>query len=483
MEIKEYLKKQVCDLTDSQMSMLIWVCGVRALPFMSVRSNFCYWYDSSKKDYINKLFYALALDMRHVFYGIGNPDEARAAYKDVLWVSEDMTRLSQKAYLIGYKSAAAAKKVVKIIADMAIDAFTVSAYLTHTDSIRSQLIEETMAAITKFIDAAEAAKKAVLEAGDDEDDSFGSIRIFEESFNVEGVIAEDIEMIKNNKINGINNDTSMYGELWSGFQTDLIEIGCHDWAEWYSNLFVNHFYIGLNDLEQKLQLTSVAEKRNKMDCESARLTAGGGINKKNKSVFLSYCSADDDIVNIIDDKLLNRFKGEVTISRYKRDVKYRDSFKQFMDSLKNHNFVIAVISAKYLKSRACMYEVSELIALPDFKKRLLFVVLSDDDKKYYELCPTESIAANIYDPVGRNEYILYWKNKYEELYAQRMMIGCAAINKDLEDSIYETKMILDRDIQKFLSYISDARGIPFKELLKTDFKDLADVILMDMIEL
>ena len=454
--------------------MLIWICGVRALPFLSVRSDFCYWYDSSKKEYIDNIFHALILGARYVFYGIGKPDEARVTYEEVLRASKDIVRLSLKPYLFGYKAAVAATEVVNIIADIAIDSFTLSTYLTHTESIRSQLVEETAATVTKFIDAVEVAKKAVLEAADDEYNLFGSIRIFEKSLNVEEIIAKDIEMIKNNKINRISNEIGMYGELWSGFQTDLVKIGCSDWAEWYSDLFLNHFYISLNDLEQKLQMMLDVKKRNEM---IGKLIADKEINKKKKSVFLSYCSADDDIVDILDDKLLNQFKGNVTISRYKRDVKYRDSFKQFMDSLKNHNFIIAVISAKYLKSRACMYEVSELISLPDFQDRLLFIVLSDDDKKYYQLCPAESIAANIYDPLGRNEYILYWKNKYEELYTQRMLIGSTTISKDLEDSIYETKMILDRDIQKFLSYIADARGIPFKELLKTDFKDLAEVIL------
>jgi len=72
-------------------------------------------------------------------------------------------------------------------------------------------------------------------------------------------------------------------------------------------------------------------------------------------VFLSYCSLDSDIMDIVENSLYNCFGDTINVSRFTRDVNYRDSFKKYMDTIKNHNFVISVISDNYLKSHACMY--------------------------------------------------------------------------------------------------------------------------------
>jgi len=481
MEIKENLKLQISGLTEKQMSILIWLCGVRALPFMSVRSGFCYWYDLYRKKYIDSIFHALDIGTRHVFYGIGDQDEAKLSYSIVMRAAKDITRDSQKAYFSGYTPAVVASEIVEIIADIAIDSYSFSLYFSQDEVIRNKIIDETIHTLNKFINVVEKAKKVILESYNGADDTFGTIRVFDLRFKIEDIIAKDIEMIRDNKIKSISNDTSLYGELWSGFQADLNEIDCDFWAEFYNKLFVNHFVVELYDIEKRLETGRdiVIEELDEKEQDLDEVTDIDDINYRRKSIFLSYCSADSDIIDIIDTKLMNHFNRKVTISRYERNVKYRDSFKVFMNSIKDHDFVVTVISAKYLKSRACMYEVNELISLPDFQNRLLFIVLSDEDKEYYKICPPESIAANIYNPVGRNEYMIYWKNKYEELYAQRNLIGNVTINRDLDVAIYETKKILDNDLQNFLSYIADARGIPFKELLQADFNELVKIVIKD----
>lgn len=87
----------------------------------------------------------------------------------------------------------------------------------------------------------------------------------------------------------------------------------------------------------------------------------------------------------------------LTITRYTRSVKYRDSFKKFMRRVKKHDFVIMLISDNFLKSQACMYEVSELLTDEEFEKKLLFIIISDGDVKYLKrLLQNQSVQKYIH---------------------------------------------------------------------------------------
>jgi len=72
--------------------------------------------------------------------------------------------------------------------------------------------------------------------------------------------------------------------------------------------------------------------------------------------------------------------------------------------------------------------------------------------------------------------VIFWKNKYEKLIESKSLLGLGIINNDLDTMIYETKKILDNDIQQFLTYISDAKGIPFSELLESKFLPIIEII-------
>ena len=100
-----------------------------------------------------------------------------------------------------------------------------------------------------------------------------------------------------------------------------------------------------------------------------------------------------------------------------------------MNGLDYHDKVIMIISDQYLKSRACMYEVGQLIKSSDFKKKILFIVCSNRDKKFYKVPAVENIEAKIYDPHDRNQYIIYWENKCSELHEDLNLIKdeCAKI--------------------------------------------------------
>ena len=82
------------------------------------------------------------------------------------------------------------------------------------------------------------------------------------------------------------------------------------------------------------------------------------------TVFLSYCQKDSDVADLVEEKFQPIVDGKVKISRDIRDVKYHESFKNFMQSIETHDFVIMLISDHYLKSRNCMFEVMEVVNQP-----------------------------------------------------------------------------------------------------------------------
>ena len=111
------------------------------------------------------------------------------------------------------------------------------------------------------------------------------------------------------------------------------------------------------------------------------------VDKTVKTVFLSYCQKDKDIADCIDEKIGKLLEGKATLSRDIRDVEYHESFKKFMQSIEKHDYVISIISDNYLKSRNCMYEMLEVVKDSKFSQRLLFIVLTNEDAKYYKVAP------------------------------------------------------------------------------------------------
>lgn len=128
-----------------------------------------------------------------------------------------------------------------------------------------------------------------------------------------------------------------------------------------------------------------------------------------KKVFLSYCHKDKCIADIVESTLENKIGYAIEISRDEHVVKYKDSLERFMQSINKHDFVISIISDSYLKSDACMYEVTELMRDRNYYDRLLFIIISDEDIEFYK-DKSIKVGADIYTS-SRFEYIEYWQEK------------------------------------------------------------------------
>lgn len=192
------------------------------------------------------------------------------------------------------------------------------------------------------------------------------------------------------------------------------------------------------------------------------------INTNTVTVFLSYCQKDSGIADQIDEGLQDKLKDAIHISRDIRDVAYHESFKQFMQSIQDHDFVIILISDRYMKSRNCMFEMLETVKDVKYQHRLLFIVLKDEDKKYLSDSEKESIEADVYSVDGETKYIMYWKHRNEELQNQIQQIGdpMMAINQVKERKIVQRILL---DLPDFLEFIRDNKGVPLEEHISENY--------------
>src|SRR5690606_27288788 len=115
-----------------------------------------------------------------------------------------------------------------------------------------------------------------------------------------------------------------------------------------------------------------------------------------KRVFISYAHKDSDLVNILEEEL-NKYKN-IKVTRDINVIAYRDSLDEFMKTIREHDFVISIVSSAYIKSLNCMYEVMHLMQDKDYQEKLIFIIVSNDDVGYYqEKNKYDGFEAKIYD--------------------------------------------------------------------------------------
>lgn len=94
--------------------------------------------------------------------------------------------------------------------------------------------------------------------------------------------------------------------------------------------------------------------------------------KERPTVFISY---NQDSSREFVDSLQKQLQSCATVIRDKTSMKEWESFADFMKSIRKQDFVVLVITPEYLKSMACMYEVSELLKDEDWREKVMFAVI------------------------------------------------------------------------------------------------------------
>ncbi len=198
------------------------------------------------------------------------------------------------------------------------------------------------------------------------------------------------------------------------------------------------------------------------------------VNQQDEPVtlFISYTECDVPIVDIIETKITEKMQDKIEISRY-TELQYKESFKAFMNTIQDHDYVLTVVSDTYLKRQACMYEVGEIIKDHHYKDKLLFVVLSEKERQYYGTNAPEKIGPDIYKGAEeRLEYVGFWKKRFDSLKDKMSSIDdYEAISKATED-LKIIGQIYRKDMAEFLEFLADENGKSFERLYENDFEEI-----------
>jgi len=137
------------------------------------------------------------------------------------------------------------------------------------------------------------------------------------------------------------------------------------------------------------------------------------FHKPAREVFISYAWGDDSpsgkerqrIVDRLVETLRSRAE-EITVRIDRDELRPGDLISAFMDCLSAADRVIVVISAKYLRSEYCMYELFKIyqncrMKAHDFQPRIIPIILPD--------------AGLSGGPAGRLRPAIYWDEQAQEL--------------------------------------------------------------------
>lgn len=176
-----------------------------------------------------------------------------------------------------------------------------------------------------------------------------------------------------------------------------------------------------------------------------------------RTIFLSYSWKDDALASSIDRKFR---KAQMPLIRDKRDVKYRGSVKDFMKKIRSTDYAILLISSDWLKSDNCMHELLELLKDDNYRERILPIVKRD---------------TNVFNPIGRSSYSLFWQEQRRHLDDEYRKLD-SANTSEISNAIKRCDRIAG-DLPEFLGIISEMKVIVSgNSISDRDFKEMMNII-------
>lgn len=194
------------------------------------------------------------------------------------------------------------------------------------------------------------------------------------------------------------------------------------------------------------------------------------------AIFLSYCQKNREQADAIDSDLRRLFG--VKVKRDIRDIEAFGSVKRFMESVRDCDYVIKLVSKEYLESESCMYEVIEFIK--DTNKLIHF-----SDRTIPIILPNASTdGSNIFTARGKLYWTKYWASKHKELYEELVefknadfSIDKEVATRELEQDLRKLKIIAESISNEFLTLIiTNKLCIGFQTLKQNVYKQIADKI-------
>jgi len=218
---RDEIEKRLEGLSREQVRWFAWLCGMRALPFLSIQRKFTYWPRGKRQRHLYAIFNAL--DAAAYAFAVANACDVDTTYATSRAVND------------------------------AISAAYAADFPVHFDDTYDTYAARAAGAVANAAaDAARAATAAAaVNAATSATDAAYAINF---RIGFEKMIFHDLEAIKSGKFKEINKGTVIYGKIWPNFLEDLRTVGCDYWARYYENLFERGFVIDEEELKRRLSV-------------------------------------------------------------------------------------------------------------------------------------------------------------------------------------------------------------------------------------
>jgi len=201
--------------------------------------------------------------------------------------------------------------------------------------------------------------------------------------------------------------------------------------------------------------------------KSAKLTSDARESTREvlqEEVFVSYAwtDASNAIVDSIQKTLEER---GVVLVRDRSEMRYKDSIQAFMKRIGRGKCIIVILSKAYLESKSCMFELTQIAARKNIRDRVFPIVLED---------------ANVYDAVGRLDYIRYWEKKKEELDSKAKTVGGENVSGIQEEINLFAR--IRATIDRIVSILADMNALTPEQHQGSKFENLLHALRVRLSE-
>ncbi|WP_298154247.1 TIR domain-containing protein [Flavobacterium sp.] len=148
----------------------------------------------------------------------------------------------------------------------------------------------------------------------------------------------------------------------------------------------------------------------------------------------------------------NKFSVKIDVSV----LQYKDSIREFMRDLGKGNYIVVVITEKFLKSKNCMFEVLEMLRYKDTRDRIFPIIAND---------------AKIYDSLKMVEYIKFWDEKIKELSDEAKSLSNIAYATPIFEDI-ELMSEIRRIFSNFGNMLSEMNVLTPEKHQESEFDEL-----------
>lgn len=153
------------------------------------------------------------------------------------------------------------------------------------------------------------------------------------------------------------------------------------------------------------------------------------------NMFVSYCQKDAEYA----DNIVLYFKDKnVVIHRDIIDISPWKSIRTYMQTIRDMDYAILIVTDNYLKSFNCMFEVLQVMKEKNYENKIFPVI----------------VETSIYSTSNKIRYVKYWEGKCSELKKELSQIDLVDAGGNFVEDLRRTQDICS-SMSDFISKISD----------------------------